>query len=568
MDHKKGLTKETKLLIVAGLLFLLYLTIVKIVAAHRLSYIADEPDDFTNILSDVAKAPLFFVGALSPDQGRLSHLLTLPALLAGKTGALFVGRLISIFAYSFFLVAVYKLLRLRLSSLQSFFGMVITGSSSYLMSFSVFAMTTSNNFFMLFGTLALYYYLKHFNGNQKSGIFQAGVLGVYLGLTTSAKLFGVIILLTVLLYDAVLHHRDKRDYHKSDFRSYINSDLGKLNSLFVAVWLLINIWPTYPGLKLVIMIAVSLGYLGYLWLCLSDQKNATARNGFIFRWLLIIHTAFIITIISSPIYFNIRNVLGIFNWFHAWNSTSFIVHASRFDFFTLVGVKFGLIAGVYVVTALALLIKRRQLGRLWQDFSLLWLVFLVFALIFIRATFFVAWYPLFIFWFLYLPLCYVMPEHIRWTKPTTVLLAILLFALPVYENVRYLRLFPYGQTDGAQLGSQYVGWNRPGFITFEGIPLIATYLESGAVPAGHMACLLVQNQRYNGYAVQVINAYLVQHNVTNLSCVKTTKYTTSSTVLTSVYSDPTELKGITTHYHAQKTIVVNTVPVVTVWRKN
>ena len=149
-----------KLIVVAVIALLFsYVFVVKSLAATKLDYYSDEPDDYGIIIGDLARSGEFFKSVSSADQARFPHLVALPIIKIWGEDSLLMTRLFYITIHLAYLFVIYKLFRLSLSRVKALYGLGLTALSAYLFSFSVFSMTTGSSLFLLLGTLILYLYL-------------------------------------------------------------------------------------------------------------------------------------------------------------------------------------------------------------------------------------------------------------------------------------------------------------------------------------------------------------------------------------------------------------------------
>lgn len=540
---------------------------VKMFASSQLGYLGDEPDDFANLSLDISKTSSLFDGVMSSEQSRLPHFIVMPFFAFAGDAKLFMARLVSLLAFNGFLIVFYLLLRLHLSRARALFGFIAVASSSFLFSYSFLAMTSSNSLYLFLSTLSMYVYLRQTKKGETKNSTQMAVLGLIFGLAMGAKLFGVILLAIVAFYDFVKRKQWKLVLAKRDIKKLSLSHQFRAVIIFYAVWLGVNIIPSSPAVKATLFVVILPLTVGYFIYSVVNEKFTL--NSYV-RWLYVTVVSGLFLILASPIYLNIKNVIGIFNWSEKWNSVNVIMNPSFFDPFITIGVKFGLVAGVLLSASLLILAYKKQLSKMLKEYGLLFLVFAVFLLIFLLVTNYFAWYPLVIFWILYIPFCYIFPEKIR-RSTLSIIVALLLMLIPVYEVYRYAKIFPNGQTDGAQYGDDYVGWNKPGFITFEGLPLLRDYILGGAFNDEVVVakCVLIPEQldRYTKYVTRTINYYLYEEGVNNFLCLEGKLQDDYKYIATSNYTSLSFIATLEDDYVKQKEFYVNTVNVATLWVK-
>jgi len=140
-------------------ILILYLIIVKSHAIGQLTFIADESGDLY-MLNTLFTMETLTDLADDPENARLPHLISVPFAIAfGQAhvaDSLIPMRLLFVVIHCFYLFVFYKMLRLKFSEAQSLYCLCLTALSTYLFSFSIFTMTSSNNLFLLFSTCTIY----------------------------------------------------------------------------------------------------------------------------------------------------------------------------------------------------------------------------------------------------------------------------------------------------------------------------------------------------------------------------------------------------------------------------
>lgn len=542
---------------------------VKLYSATQLGYLGDEPDDFANISKDIQSIKTFFDNTISAEQSRLPHIVTLPFIYFAGNEKLFAARVVSILAFNAFLIVFYLILRLNLSRSRSMFGFIAAACSSFLFSYSLLAMTSSNSLYIFLSALSIYLYLRQTKKGNSKNSKQVATLGMVFGLAMAAKLFGVIVLTVVMVYDFIRQKQWKNLIEFDELKKITKSMqfIGVL--VFYIIWLGVNLLPVSSALKLsIFVIAIPIISLYFIYFAILENFKV---ESFI-RWVYLTLVAGMFLVISSPIYLNFKNVLGIFDWSEKWNSVNIIVNPSIYDPFITIGIKFGLIACIVLVFTILFLLFKKRLITMFKEYGLLFLIFGVFSLIFMLVTNYFAWYPLVIFWILYIPLCYVFPKKFNKNSASLLIGLALLVCIPLYETYRYLNLFPNAQTDGAQYGEEYVGWNKPGFITFEGMPLLRDYILSGQVEDENIIakCVLIPEHvdKYRRYVLSTINIYMKQEGVDNFKCIDAESDIKFKYVITSNYTSDSFINSLSEDYIGKKEFYVNTVNVATIWEKN
>lgn len=490
------------------LLFLIYIVILKFAAIHQLGFLGDEPNDFRIMLEDYGNADNFFENSREQDQSRLSHIITLPVVAAFSQNPLFYARTLSILIHVCFLVVFLKTLRLKFSSKQSYYCAILAGISTYVFSFSIFTMTTSGNLYLLFGMSALYYYIKHFEmAGARDDQWKIIRFSLLLGLCIASKLFGVLILLSIFIHDLIVKHHGR--VHETGMKTRpFKLPILWINIFFILSIALINFLPDLRQYRLIICLVFCMLFLTATLLIQQHREEHTLS--FICKWMTILFTAFNYTIIFSPIYLNFSNIWAVFSWMGEWNIPDLVINPSKWDIIRIIAIKYGIVSILMALFSLFLLYKYHLLKRMFKECSLFIILFVVITSFLMIPDFVLAWYPIFIFHFLFIPISYLI-VLLPITKNRILYWAIIGICIlyPVYEHSRTYGLFPYGHIDGAQYGREYIGWSKPGFISFEGIPLLYDYLDThkNSLPPGFVGCNMVESDYYNHWAIVLLDEY-------------------------------------------------------------
>ncbi|USN95598.1 MAG: glycosyltransferase family 39 protein [Candidatus Nomurabacteria bacterium] len=546
----------------------IYGLVVKVVATTKLGYFADEPDDFAMFLNDFDQVDEFFSKASGADQARFPHVISAPILLALGDNPLIATRILYIIIHCIYLYVLYKLFRLSLSKVKSFYGIVLVASSAYLFSFSIFTMTTSNNLSLLLGTLMLYLYLSNFNTPSRTTINQFAIFGLVSGLAIGSRFFSAIILVSIFLYDAYIN---RQSLLKNNSYKFWGLPYEDLNIAFTLIIVLINLLPLPSVFKVFMACVLILYYVVYFIFEYFRRKADKTKLNFINKWIVIVHTAFVATLISSPIHLNFINIENIFKWSDIWHKVDNFINPSRSDIFTIIGFKTGLFAGIMMMCTLVIIVWRRQMKDFMKSYALFLLIILLHLLVFIQVKYVIAWYPLFIMPFFYLPLIYVLPDKPSdLKKPLMALLLVVLLLIPIHEQYRYWKLFPYGHIDGAQYGKQYIGWNKPGMITFESFDHIIGYLKDNrsTLPAGAIECNFVRSERFKEWAITIMNAFLEKESLSDYYCLPAVSTNDNPRyVITSIYTSDESIEAIRKNYTEEHVFTEASIPVVIFWVK-
>lgn len=263
-------------------------------------------------------------------------------------------------------------------------------------------------------------------------------------------------------------------------------------------------------------------------------------------------TSVVVSLIVSPIHLNFMNIYKLTKWSSLWHHNKNYINPSRFDIFTIIGIKLGVFVIVLTLLSIIFLIANKKLIQFLKDYALILLIIVLNLAIFVWVKFVIVWYPLFIMPFLYLPLIYVFPKDlIKIRQPLIAIMLGILFLVPIMEQVRYWKLFPFGHIDGAQYGEEYIGWNKPGMITFESMNYVAKYFKENEhyLDSGSIDCKVVRSDIiFSDWAPRLINLILSQQGASGFSCSNKYDELPSKYALTSVYTDSSSLAKINQDY--------------------
>jgi hypothetical protein len=509
------MTNGKRIPLIALLLIGLYL-VFRVVALSQIPMVADEPDDFDIIIRDAPGILHFFNAprAYEFDQSRLPYYISAPFLYFLGENALIPLRLLFLSFHVLYLVFSFKLARVLTENRTAAWGYVLlVAASCYLASFSIFAISTSDNLYLLFHLMSLYCFLKSYAEQQRNGVFPRCVLlATLFGLCIASKLFGVLLLAAVLIF----HFLNRAPGHVFSISSVHPNRLIRLGAMFFGVIVAVNLLPLHDRIRLVAAFLLCVGYLWLIGRYLAGESRGRftpARTGLVRMWVAILITSFNLTLIFSPVYLNLRNLLATITWFGEWNSGLLVARSHYYDMLVIVAMKYGLIAlaALLVVSAAALTVRKTQrIGLRTSPLLLLCLVSAIHMIVVSLTKHKVTWYPLAIFPFLYLPVVWLWSQASAHRMKRLALVTALGFAVIYADNaVRYFRWFPYGHFDGAQYGREYIGWNRAGLVSFEILPQLGAYFQSlddGRGPID-VVCLVVEVPLYNEWVAELLKHY-------------------------------------------------------------
>ena len=276
-------------------------------------------------------------------------------------------------------------------------------------------------------------------------------------------------------------------------------------SIFLSCIILINILEISSSIKMGMAIGLSLLYLAVMVYFMIREKHQLfpeKRVHFILFWVGIVLSAFCFTLIFSPTYLNLKNLIIIPTWFSQWGSGEFISRSNYYDMLLIIVLKFGLPSSAALVMVFGLLLftgKDKLIQQKTSGNLVLLVIFIIHFITISLVKFKVTWYPLAVFPFLYLPFVILWHKIRSQSYKKLKILFFCLSLLLLSDNVyRYLHWFPYGHFDGAQYGREQIGWNRAGFVSFEALPPLIDYLETiKTIEGGSISCQVVDVSFYN-----------------------------------------------------------------------
>ena len=467
----------------------LVLIVMRLMAIYQLPMIGDEPDDLNIIICDVSSVADFFHGApfYGPDQSRLPFNITLPFVYLLQEKALVPVRIMFLLFHLGYIFLSYRIVSfLTGRESPAWMYVLLLLVSCFIASFSIFTMTTSDNLYLLFHIATLGIFLKSYQQFCQDQVFPDYLLLAFLlALCISSKLFGVLLLVALFIFHLVNKGRNSFIW----IPSVPAKKLLSIGAIFLSFIILLNIVPVQSKLKLVLALGASLIYLCIVGIELVKERLGSypvEKIGFLSFWVTLVLTSFNLTLILSPIYLNLRNIIDIFSWFGQWGAGPMVARSNYYDMFVIIIMKFGFVSSLVLVIELIMIflllvkVDRVKIASFFRTPMFLFIV--VFAIHFIVISMTkhkVTWYPLAIFPFLYLPTVWLWNYALK--KNSKILrIAVALFFIIIFvdNGSRYIRWFPYGHFDGAQYGREYIGWNRAGFVSYEIFPQLLEAISS------------------------------------------------------------------------------------------
>jgi hypothetical protein len=479
--------------------------------------VGDEPNDLYVIFGDVDGLLAFFSSPwmYELDQARLQFFVSYPILFFFGYQSPVPLRLVFLAFHLAYLFVSFRLaLELTHHRGRAVAYALALASSCYLASFSIFYITTSDSLFLLLHLVALYLYIRSLTHQAKTGEFP-GYLGLawVVGLMVASKLFGVMLLAALFVHHALTCRGPVK------IRSLPPNRLIGLGFLFLAPLLAVNLVSWEPLMKTLAAIGLSIGYASCAAIAVwreRRQKFPLRSTSFLVFWSAITLTSFCMTLVFSPVYLNFENLLKIFEWFRIWPKGLLVAEWHLYDILVIILMKLGLLSTLALLAVvLVYLWSRRAQPKFEKRYygSLFVLVFSIQFVVNSLSKFHVTWYPLAIF-----PLLFLFTV-LTWDRVATgatsvgqqrmaTVVAVCLSLMVVDNVARQIRWFPYGHFDGAQYGTEYISWNRAGFVTFECVkPLFQFLRNSGPEAAGVVDVKMIAVPEYNQYAVTFFEEY-------------------------------------------------------------
>ena len=481
------------------------LLMAKVYALFTLPMIGDEPDDLSIIAADMEGFDNFFSApdAYEFEQARLPFYISIPFIVLFPNGPIVPLRLLFFIFYLGCLLVSYHFVRFLWGSRDAALAYVLLLSMScFLASFSVFSITTGDSLYLLLHILSIYTFMKIYRRYTVSKVL-GGITGFILlcALCIASKLFGVLLLVALFLFFSL------KQWMKGPLR--LQSGAVGLTITAGVIFLTIIVIINLVDIPAVQKTSLALGSAGlYLFFFLARflrEVRGTSDAGdinYLVFWIYVFLTVFCLTIIFSPVYLNLRNLISALGWFGEWNRGQLISNSNLWDMPLIILMKYGVPSSLILILTVGVLFRTRGKSVCEGDHTILLLiVFIIHVIAITLVKHKVTWYPLAVFPFLYLPLVALGLEAKKRAQPALRILFLCAAVIVLSDNAyRYARWYPYGHFDGAQYGREYIGWNRAGFISFEVIPPLTDFLISRKnTDDTRVNCQVVEVRFYNSW---------------------------------------------------------------------
>lgn len=397
------------------------------------------------------------------DQTRFSHYLT-AFLLFWKFDTM-GSRMLSVVFGVLTILLVYLFGKELFSRRAGFISAVLTAFSIFHISFSRLAMTSGDSIFLFFYLTSAYMFYKGLKYEKNSYIFLAAI---FTGIAIATKLFGLFLLPVFLLM--VWFYRDKANFKIIDKRL---RKATLLSAVPIIIYLTIFFMP--PELSL---IKLYLYFIAVVFIIYYTIKILSAKSKFMnfLSSLNFFLLSILYTFTFTPIHLSVKNFLGIFQWFARWNLSP-LANAPYYETLTVLFVKLGIPFSIIFAASFVYFIRKiKSASHLY-----LILLFSIPALILMLMKWKLAWHLMVIFPIIYLILGKSIEEYfytIRKKKMVPVLSMILLLLFLFIPFYTTNKIYPYYELDGYQYGEEFVGYNKPSFLTFEGVRSANNYIEN------------------------------------------------------------------------------------------
>lgn len=554
---------------------------MRLAALVQIPLVGDEPNDLYIIFGDVDGLLSFFSSPwmYELDQARLQFFVSYPILyIFGYESPVPLRLFFLIFHLAYLFVSFRLAMQLTHHRARAIAYSIAIATSCYLAAFSIFYITTSDNLFLLLHVSSMYLYVKSSRSQDETGVFSNYVgLAWVMGLMIASKLFGVLLLAAILVHH-LLSHRGP-----TTIRSVRPTRLIQINAIFLAAILAINLVPMEPLAKTLVALAISTAYVGVVGRIIWRERSgrfASASSSWLGIWSAIVLTSFSMTLVFSPVYLNLRNLPRILEWFDTWPRGLLVAKWHLYDILVIILMKLGLFStlSILVVGLIAIWsriaqrhIEKRYLGGFFA------LVFLIQFTVNSISRFHVAWYPVAIFPLLFLfVICtwdrVATGARTAFERRMATLIAVCLAVIVIDNTARQIRWFPYSHFDGAQYGTEYISWNRAGFVTFESVtPVFDYFRDQGSESPRVVDIKMVEVPEYNDYAATFFDEYA---KIKDLEGFTFTNLTPDSPpadfLLTSpIYNAPLEARlrdASNQEFVAVETISLKGIEMATIWQ--
>ena len=461
--------------------------------------VGDELEDLS-ILSEIVESPNPFasrpgeVAAL--DQARLPFYLTALACWLRGGGGLRLARYVSVLFALLVLVVVFLLGRELFDARVGLIASGLQAVSIYDIGFSRLAITSSSSLFVALFLISLLLFYKAFTTRRLCWYW---LTGVTIGLSIGAKLFGVFTLVIVGLWMFLWSAAGgKRLWHLVP-RTVGVRRLLLGNGACLVVFGLLLFFNLGAGIELALFLLTAFATIVLHAVIIPGERGSLTDETQGVAVLGIVTLAVIYFFISSPVHLNARHLLAAFDVFPQWHQGAY-ADTAIWDYVSILLVRLNVPFNLLWVGALAYAVAYRRRPQ----HKLLLLAFGIPFVVLSLFRFKVTWYLMMVFPVGYLMISVLMRQGWRLAKQRGPMVRRLVVgvatALTAWYVVQMASIYPYYEIDGYRLGRSFIGWSKPAFVSFEGLPAAVDWMDHHLPDGSQVACLIIDLPRYNRYA--------------------------------------------------------------------
>jgi len=461
--------------------------------------VGDELEDLS-ILSEIVVSPNPFASrpgeVVAPDQARLPFYLTALAYRLRGGGGLRLARYVSVLCALLVLVVVFLLGRELFDARVGLIASGLQAVSIYDVGFSRLAVTSSSSLFVALFLISLLLFYKATTTRRLRWYW---LTGVAIGLSIGAKLFGVFTLVIVGLWMFLWPAAGGERRWRLNPQTARARQLLLGNGVCLVVFGLLLFFDLGEGIELALFLWTAIAVIILHAVIIPGERGSLADETPGVAVLGLVTLAAIYFFISSPIHLNARHLLAVFDVFPQWHQGGY-ADTAIWDYIPILLVRLNVPFNVLWIGALAYAVAHRR----GLQYRLLLLAFGIPLVVLSLFRFKITWYLMMVF-----PLCYLMVavavrqgwRLILQRGPMVRRLVVgVATALAAWYVVQMASLYPYYEIDGYRLGRAFIGWNKPAFVSFEGLPAAVDWMDNHLPDGSQVACLIIDLPRYNRYA--------------------------------------------------------------------
>lgn len=553
-------------------IIVIFFIALRLYAVFTLPYLAKEPEDALMFYQDISRFFNYTFNSYGPDQGRLPTLISWPLAWTFTNFDFIPVRLFFMIFHFWHIYLAYQFSFLvSQNQTVSRFVVLFLLISTYIASFSVFAIMTIGSLYFLLHLFCIFYFYKLLLREEKEKItFNYLTLSLLLALCTASKFFGVFLVFCFGLFH-LWKNRATSDFYVRSISPKICIGVGYLFLIFVLIANFFMLYEKKFGFKLLLVLAFL--FLIYFALILRKENYSPSNRIAVSKitlWHAIVINTICLIMIFSPVHLNILNFFGATSWFGNWNTGDLVLKSKSYDMWALIILKFGLVSFVFWLIAFYYVLREKLYRH--NLFKLFLFIFLSHMTVISIVKYRCAWYPLAIFGFLYLIPITFLNHALKVKQYKKIVLALVLcFGILADNAVRYFYWYPYAHLDGAQYGRSHIGWNKAGMVTWEVMPQTTDYVIGYYKSAGKPIQINVQViyvRKFNLWFIHLFNRDLLRKGALEITLTERTISldTQSELILTSpVYDLENEDHLLKNGYKLLKVFSVKKIPIISIW---